>query len=45
VVLVHTARKRTFIVEYTDAVDQPEFRAAMEAEIASFRVMKCIEEI
>lgn len=43
--LVNKDRVRTRIVEYRDAVQQPEMLKEMEAGIESFRTMGCVKEV
>jgi Reverse transcriptase (RNA-dependent DNA polymerase) len=43
--LANSARKRTVVVNYKDGANIPDFKAAMDAEIASFRTYKCIEDV
>jgi Reverse transcriptase (RNA-dependent DNA polymerase) len=45
VYLVNTARKRTLVVDVAEGLTMPEMRAAMDAEIASFRRMDCVEAV
>jgi Reverse transcriptase (RNA-dependent DNA polymerase) len=43
--LANSARKRTVVVDYKDGAEFPDFKAAMDLEIASFRTHKCIEDV
>jgi hypothetical protein len=45
VYLVNNARKRTMVVHVAEGLENPETRAAMDAEIASFRTMGCVEDV
>jgi Reverse transcriptase (RNA-dependent DNA polymerase) len=43
--LVNSARQRTVVMDVKDSALLPEFKTAMNAEIASFRHMKCIDTV
>lgn len=43
--VMHESRKRVAIVSAEDTLENPEFKIAMDKEIASFRAHDCIEEV